>query len=110
MRERGAQEATTQMGRMGVEDPIGISGGISCHMIGRNLGRYVRYWYTYRTAVAVLISLVLTGTMFWLYTQQLTCDSHAQGCLVNVSVHPEDRLVNAYDPNKPISGVVIVGI
>jgi hypothetical protein len=29
MREREAQPATTQMGRMGVEDPVGIAGGIS---------------------------------------------------------------------------------
>jgi len=74
------------------------------------LGRYIRYWYTYRTAVAVLMSLILTGVMFWLYTQQLTCDAHAQGCHVNISVHPEDRFVSPYDPNKPVAGVTIVGI
>ena len=60
-------------------------------MIPRQLGRYIRYWYTYRTAVAVLIALILTGAMFWLYTQQLTCDAHQDGCVANVSVHPEDR-------------------
>src|SRR6266851_294784 len=107
MRERGAQEATTQMG---AEDPIGISVGISSHMIGPHLGRYIRYWYTYRAAVAVLMSLVLTGIMFWLYTQQLTCDAGGSGCLVNVSVHPEDRFAAQYDPGKPINDVVIVGI
>jgi adenylate cyclase len=72
------------------------------------LSRRIRYWYTYRTAVAVLMALVLTGAMFWLYTQQLTCDAHGGGCLANVSVHPEDRLfVNQTDPGP---GVVIVGI
>jgi len=79
-------------------------------MIGRNLGRYVRYWYTYRTAVAVLMSLVLTGMMFWLYTQQLTCDAGPTGCIANISVHPEDRFANQYDPGIPQDRFVIVGI
>jgi adenylate cyclase len=71
------------------------------------MGRYIRYWYTYRNFVAVLIALVLSGSMFWLYTQQVTCDAHADGCLVNVSVHPEDRFAgNA----KPDPHVLIVGI
>jgi adenylate cyclase len=74
------------------------------------LGRYIRYWYTYRTAVAVLMALVLTGAMFWLYTQQLTCDARQDGCIVNVSVHPEDRFAPQYDPGKPQDSVVIVGI
>src|SRR5690349_18920034 len=56
------------------------------------------------------MSLVLTGTMFWLYTQQLTCDAGGSGCLVNVSVHPEDRFAAQYDPGKPQDSVVIVGI
>ena len=71
------------------------------------MGRYIRYWYTYRTAVAVLMGLVLSGTMFWLYTQQVTCDAHADGCVVNVSVHPEDRLFSAANPDP---NIVIVGI
>jgi adenylate cyclase len=79
-------------------------------MIAAPLGRYIRYWYTYRIAVAVVIALVLSGLMFWLYTQQLTCDAHAQGCLVNLSVHPEDRFAAQYDPGKPRDAVVIVGI
>ena len=79
-------------------------------MIAAPLGRYIRYWYTYRVAVAVLIALVLSGSMFWLYTQQLTCDAHAEGCVVNISVHPEDRFAAQYDPGKPYDGVVIVGI
>jgi len=74
------------------------------------LGRHIRYWYTYRIAVAVVIALVLSGLMFWLYTQQLTCDAHGEGCLVNLSVHPEDRFAAQYDPGKPYDGVVIVGI
>ena len=79
-------------------------------MIGPTLGRYVRYWYTYRTAVAVLMSLLLTGAMFWLYTQQLTCDAGPNGCYVNISVHPEDRFASQYDPGKPQDSIVIVGI
>src|SRR2546430_17736525 len=79
-------------------------------MIGAPLSRYIRYWYTYRPAVAVLIALFLTGAMFWLYTQQLVCDSHGQGCVANISVHPEDRFANQYDPGTPQNNVVIVGI
>jgi adenylate cyclase len=74
------------------------------------LGRYIRYWYTYRTAVAVLMALVLSGAMFWLYTQQLTCDARQDGCYANLSVHPEDRFAAEYDPGKPQDSVVIVGI
>src|SRR2546430_4353097 len=70
---------------------------IASDMIPPPLGRYIRYWYTYRTAVAVLIALVLTGSMYWLYGQQLTCDAHETGCFANVSVHPEDRFANQYD-------------
>jgi adenylate cyclase len=76
-------------------------------MIAALLGRYIRYWYTYRTAVALVIALVLTGAMFWLYTQQLTCDAHGDGCVANLSVHPEDRFAGQSDPG---SSVVIVGI
>src|SRR5262249_20339590 len=76
----------------------------------RKLGRYIRYWYTYRIAVAVLMALVLSGAMFWLYTQQLTCDARQDGCVVNLSVHPEDRFTPQYDPGMPQDSVVIVGI
>src|SRR6266705_2073727 len=76
-------------------------------MIPPPVGRYIRYWYTYRNVVAVLVALVLSGSMFWLYTQQVTCDAHASGCLVNISVHPEDRF---YGYGKPDKQVVIVGI
>ncbi|MEP6752876.1 MAG: CHASE2 domain-containing protein, partial [Candidatus Dormiibacterota bacterium] len=71
------------------------------------MGRYIRYWYTYRTVVAVLVALVLSGVMYWLYTQQIACDSHIGACLVNVAVHPEDRFgfQSSPDPN-----VLIVGI
>ena len=71
------------------------------------MGRYIRYWYTYRNVVAVLLALVLSGSMFWLYTQQVTCDAHTGGCLVNISVHPEDRF---YGYGKPDPQVLIVGI
>ena len=77
-------------------------------MIPPPVGRYIRYWYTYRTVVAVVLALVLSGAIYWLYTQQVACDAHLGGCLVNVSVHPEDRLfANQTDPGP---GVVIVGI
>src|SRR5205823_4939887 len=79
-------------------------------MIAAPLARYIRYWYTYRTAVAVMIALVLTGVMYFLYTQQLTCDARQAGRLVNLSVHPEDRFAAQYDPGKPQDSVVIVGI
>ena len=72
-----------------------------------NLGRYIRYWYTYRTAVAVLIAFILSGAMYWLYTQQLACDSHIGNCLVNISQHPEDRFISESNPDPQ---VVIVGI
>ena len=73
------------------------------------MGRYIRYWYTYRTVVAVLLALVLSGSMFWLYNQQQSCDedSFDPSCHVNISVHPEDRLVNLSAPDKSI---VIVGL
>jgi adenylate cyclase len=70
------------------------------------VGRYIRYWYTYRTAVAVLMALVLSALMFWLYTQQVACDAHT-GCVVNASFHPEDRFFGLQDPG---ADVVIVGI
>ena len=79
-------------------------------MIAAPLARYIRYWYTYRTAVAILIALVLTGLMSVLYSQQLTCDARGDGCIVNLSVHPEDRFATQYDPGKPQDSVVIVGI
>jgi adenylate cyclase len=76
-------------------------------MIPPPVGRYIRYWYTYRTIVAVLIALILSGSIFWLYTQQVACDSRNGSCLVNISLHPEDRFVSATNPDKQ---VVIVGI
>jgi adenylate cyclase len=71
------------------------------------LGRYLRYWYTYRTAVAVVMALALSGSIYWLYTQQVACDQHLSSCAVNLSVHTEDRLAPLYDPGPD---VVIVGI
>jgi adenylate cyclase len=71
------------------------------------LGRYLRYWYTYRTAVAVVFALALSGAIYWLYTQQVACDERLSSCVVNLSVHPEDRFAAQYDPGPD---VVIVGI
>ncbi len=77
-------------------------------MIRPKLGRNVRYWYTYRTVVAIVMAVVFSGVIYWLYTQQVACDAHAGACLANISVHPEDRLfVNQTDPGN---NVVIVGI
>lgn len=73
----------------------------------RDVGRYIRYWYTYRTFVAVLVALVVSGSTYWLYTQQVACDNRSSDCAVNISVHPEDRFVGASSPDKQ---VVIVGI
>src|SRR6202521_912677 len=75
-------------------------------MIRAPVGRYIRYWYTYRTAVAVVIAVLLSGVMYWLYTQQAACDTHS-GCVINISVHPEDRLIALSNPDP---NVVIVGV
>lgn len=71
------------------------------------MARYIRYWYTYRTAVAVALALVLSGLMYWLYTQQVACDTHVGVCAANISVHPQDRFVSQVDPGND---TVIVGI
>jgi adenylate cyclase len=76
-------------------------------MIRPPVGRHIRYWYTYRNVVAVLIALALSGSIYWLYTQQVTCDAHQNGCVARVSVHPEDRF---YGNGKPDPQVLIVGI
>jgi adenylate cyclase len=76
-------------------------------MIRAPVGRYIRYWYTYRTAVAVLIAILLSGAIYWLYTQQLACDAHESSCVANISVHPQDRFVDQLGPGN---NVVIVGI
>ncbi len=70
--------------------------------------RFIRYWYTYRTFVAVLLAILISGAGYWLYTQQLIGDAGQQARL-NISVHPEDRIMagvaTSTDPN-----IVIVGI
>ncbi len=73
------------------------------------MGRYIRYWYTYRTVVAVLLAIALTGAMYFLYTQQVACDTQGS-CAINIAVHPEDRLVNEDPLNPPTPKVIIVGI
>ncbi|HET7465738.1 MAG TPA: adenylate/guanylate cyclase domain-containing protein [Candidatus Dormibacteraeota bacterium] len=68
--------------------------------------RFLRYWYTYRTLVAVLIGLLISGSMYWLYTQQVACDNQDPSCSVRLSLHPEDRLFfESTDPN-----IVLIGI
>ncbi len=76
-------------------------------MIRAPVGRHLRYWYTYRTAVAVVIAVLLSGGIYWLYTQQVACDTHVGTCAINISVHPEDRLIAQSNPDP---NVVIVGV
>jgi adenylate cyclase len=71
------------------------------------VARYIRYWYTYRLVVALLLGFVLTLVAFGLYSQQVACDTHVGTCAVKVSVHPEDRFMGY---GKPDPGIVIVGI
>ena len=71
------------------------------------MGRRIRYWYTYRTAVAIVLAVVISLLMFGLYTQQLACDARSDSCHINVVVHPEDRLFSQTAPN---TGIEIVGI
>jgi adenylate cyclase len=73
------------------------------------VGRYIRYWYTYRTAVAVLLAIVLAAVMYFLYTQQVACDTQGS-CAINIAVHPEDRFVLEDPLSPPSPKVVIVGI
>src|SRR5436309_15837842 len=77
------------------------------YMIPPPLGRYIRYWYTYRTAVAVLIALVVTVLMFGLYVEQIACDANPHSCAISLSVHPEDGLFSE-SPAQP--QIVVVGI
>src|ERR1700745_1387143 len=76
-------------------------------MIPRGLGRFIRYWYTYRTLVAVLIGLLVSGSMYWLYTQQVACDNQeSSDCYARLSLHPEDRLFfESSDPNLVVIGI-----
>ena len=71
------------------------------------MGRYIRYWYTYRTPVAVVLAVVLSGAIYWLYTQQVACDTRVGTCLANLSLHPEDRFVPGGNPDP---NIVIAGI
>jgi adenylate cyclase len=68
--------------------------------------RFLRYWYTYRTLVAVLIGILVSGSMYWVYTQQVACDNQSPDCQLRLSLHPEDRLFfESSDPN-----IVLIGI
>jgi adenylate cyclase len=71
--------------------------------------RFIRYWYTYRTFVAVLLGILVSGVMYWLYTEQVAGDSTGHATL-NISVHPEDRLMAATQPYPTDPNIVIVGI
>ena len=53
------------------------------------------------------MALVLSGLMYWLYTQQVACDAKPGSCVVYLAGHPEDRLVNQ---SSPSDSVVIVGL
>ena len=54
--------------------------------------RFLRFWYTYRTFVAVLMAIAISGAMYQLYEWQVQGDS-GQKVPLNISVHPEDRLM-----------------
>ncbi len=69
--------------------------------------RSIRYWYTYRIAVAVVVAVGLSILIYGLYLQQLTCDAGPGGCFVNVAVHPEDRL---FTQGQASPDIVVVGI
>src|SRR6266705_4365076 len=75
-------------------------------MIPPALGRFIRYWYTYRTVVAVLLGILVSGSMYWLYTQQVACDNQDPSCTIRLSLHPEDRLF--FESSNP--NIVLVGI
>ena len=75
-------------------------------MIPPALGRFIRYWYTYRTVVAVLLGILVSGSMYWLYTQQVACDNQDPSCAIRLSLHPEDRLF--FESSNP--NIVLVGI
>ena len=72
------------------------------------MGRFLRYWYTYRTFVAVLLGISVSGLMYWLYVMQVAGDA-GQPVAVNISVPPEDRIMAATEqPTDP--NILIVGI
>jgi adenylate cyclase len=70
--------------------------------------RFIRYWYTYRTFVAILLAIVISGFCYWLYVMQIAGDA-GQSVPLNISVHPEDRIMAATDtrtnPNIEIVGL-----
>ena len=76
----------------------------------RSIARFIRYWYTYRTFVAVLLGIFVSGSMYYLYTQQVIGDAGGQTG-INISVHPEDRLMaGAGGPYPTDPNIEIVGI
>jgi adenylate cyclase len=73
--------------------------------------RFIRYWYTYRTFVAVLLSIAVSGVLFLLYTWQVAGDANPGSVPLNISVHPEDRLMAGGGGNVPTDpNIEIVGI
>src|SRR5207247_10613333 len=80
-------------------------------MIPPALGRFIRYWYTYRTVVAVLLGILVSGSMYWLYTQQVACDNQDPSCAIRLSLHPEDRLFfESTDASSVLSGMDGAGV
>jgi adenylate cyclase len=73
--------------------------------------RFLRYWYTYRTFVAVLLAIGISGVLFVLYTWQVAGDAKPGSVPIDISVHPEDRLMAGTgapyptDPNIEIVGI-----
>jgi hypothetical protein len=73
------------------------------------VGRFIRYWYTYRTFVAVLLGILISGACYWLYLEQMAGDA-GQSVALNISVHPEDRIMSAIGPYVTDPNIEIVGI
>ena len=70
----------------------------------RNLRFQLTHWYTYRTAVGVILGLVLGLGMFWVYSGGFVGPIR----VLNLNLHPEDRIVPEADTPPP--AVSIVGI
>ena len=72
--------------------------------------RFIRYWYTYRTFVAMLLAIVISGFCYWLYAAEVYANAHpGQVVYGNVGVHPEDRAMAAFgtstNPNIELVGI-----
>src|SRR3989442_14067269 len=72
----------------------------------RDVGRYIRYWYTYRTFVAGFKALVVRRSEHWRHTQQVAEANPNSDRPVNIAGHPQVRVVRASSLERP---AVVVG-